>query len=219
MKDFPADKYRFQEKTTLTEKNFIDSLFAFYTQNSFGAVSKRELDIFLFNQFQRLGKIHSTDSWEIAKELKISQTKARTLLYESSLRNTKEAAEEEALIRESLKSSPQIKAENKISLTIDNRYARDAIRSYLREKGFFSDTSFASDVITMPTEAYIDLLERFYPEIAKKISRDELLQTFANVGCGMLSQIIGEKASDGLENLFLKAIKWAKSKNQNFGGK
>ena len=71
----------------------------------------------------------------------------------------------------------------------------------------------------MPTEAYIDLLERFYPEIAKKISRDELLQTFANVGCGMLSQIIGEKASDGLENLFLKAIKWAKSKNQNFGGK
>lgn len=44
-----ADNGRSQEKT-LTEKEFTDSLFDFYTQNSFGAVSKRELDIFLFDR-------------------------------------------------------------------------------------------------------------------------------------------------------------------------
>ncbi len=199
-----ADNGRLQEKT-LTEKEFADSLFDFYTQNSFGAVSKRELDIFLFDRFKRLGKIGSTNSWDIAKELKISQTKARMLFYESSLR-TAETSDETLQIKKVLDEPPIFKTNAKngklISLIVDNRYPRDAIRSYLRENGFFSDTSFASDVITMPIDAYIALLKKFQPDLADNVKLDRLKEAFKDLGIGVLSKLVGDSATNGLKSFF-----------------
>ena len=48
-------------------EQFVKELFALYSQNSFGSLSKRELDIFLFHWFRKLGEISGADSWSIAK--------------------------------------------------------------------------------------------------------------------------------------------------------
>ena len=203
-------------KTASTEKEFTNSLFEFYTQNSFGSVSKRELDIFLFNWFQKLGKIRSPDSWKIAKELRISQTKARTLLYESSLRNAE--ISDEIQIKQVLDNPPSFKESAKngklISLNIDNRYARDAIRSYLREVKYFSDTSFASDVITMSIEAYVALLKKFQPELVGKVKWEKFKEAVKDLGIGVLSKLAGDAATKGLEK-FIDLIFAEKEKLQH----
>ena len=203
-------------KTASTEKEFTNSLFEFYTQNSFGTVSKRELDIFLFNWFQKLRKIYSTDSWKIAKELRISQTKARTLLYESSLRNAE--ISDEIQIKQVLDNPPSFKESAKngmlISLNIDNRYARDAIRSYLRELKHFSDTSFASDVITMSIKAYVALLKKFQPELADKVKWEKFKEVVKDLGIGVLSKLAGDAATKGLEK-FIELIFAEKAKLQH----
>jgi len=48
-------------------KSFVDSLFKLYSQNSFGSVSKRELDLFLFSRFKEL-KMPIDAYWVLQEE-------------------------------------------------------------------------------------------------------------------------------------------------------
>ena len=127
------------------------------------------------------------------------------LLYESSLR-TAETSDETLQIKKALDEPPIFKTNAKngklISLIVDNRYPRDAIRSYLRENGFFSDTSFASDVITMPIDAYIALLKKFQPDLADNVKLDRLKEAFKDLGIGVLSKLVGDSATNGLKSFF-----------------
>jgi len=161
-------------------QKFAEDLFALYSQNSFGSISKRELDLFLFANFKKMEKIQGNSSWEIAKELKISKSKAQTLLYESDLRYPSQGEDE--LIQKVLNKVPQTIDKGVVSIIVDSRYVRDCIRNFLATNGFFTDLSFASDVVKMPVEAYWKLQEVYNGNVVKALKDKSFLNKLKDYG-------------------------------------
>ena len=55
-----------------------------YLQPSYGSMSKRDFEILLFMKLQELGAIQKEpDLYQLIKDLKISRTRVRNLLYEA----------------------------------------------------------------------------------------------------------------------------------------
>ena len=161
-------------------QKFAEDLFALYSQNSFGSISKRELDLFLFANFKKMEKIQGNSSWEIAKELKISKSKAQTLLYESDLRYPSQGEDE--LIQKVLNKVPQTIDKGVVSIIVDSRYVRDCIRNFLATNGFFTDLSFASHVVKMPVEAYWKLQEVYNGNVVKALKDKSFLNKLKDYG-------------------------------------
>ena len=153
-------------------KGFADSLFELYTQNSFGSVSKRELDLYLFSKFKEMGIIQGESSWDISKDLKISKNKAQTLLYESQLRYP--LLDEKELVKKALDKIPQSFDKGVFSLIVDDRFVRDCMRNFLAKHGFVSDLSFASDIIKVPVDAYWALQDEFNKDAVKSLKKRRL---------------------------------------------
>lgn len=169
-------------------QKFAEDLFALYSQNSFGSISKRELDLFLFANFKKMEKIQGISSWEIAKELKISKSKAQTLLYESDLRYPSQGEDE--LIQKVLNKVPQTIDKGVVSIIVDSRYVRDCIRNFLATNGFFTDLSFASDVVKMPVEAYWKLQEVYNGNVVKALKDKSFLNKLKDYGNVALTKFV-----------------------------
>jgi hypothetical protein len=200
-------------------EQFVKELFALYSQNSFGSLSKRELDIFLFHWFRKLGEISGADSWSIAKKLKITKSKAQTLLYEDALHYSEE---EYTLIKKALNKIPTIKADGVISLMVDDKYVRDAIRSFVMSNDCVTDLSFSSDVVKMSLDGYWLLQSKYNNENLGKLKRDDFINTLkqlpAKIAGGVLKKVVGEFAEREFSSLLGEVVEFAKKeikKNSN----
>lgn len=181
----------------------MDELFKLYCQNSFGSVSKRELDIFLFNMFQETGMIKGKDSWDLAQELKISRTKAQTLLYESSIRYSQKV---DVKIRQLLNDPPRLQDGGTIWMMVDDKFVREQMRSYLRSMGIVTDLSFASEIVKMPPEGYWELQKKYNPQNVSKLKKDEFVEKLKKIpgefAGKLLSDVAGEKAGESIGTMF-----------------
>lgn len=155
-------------------ENFMDDLFGLYTQNSFGSISKRELDIYLFHAFRKMGKIQGDDAWKIAQSLRISKSKAQTLLYESTLRYGMDDVNSK--IKAVLNSLPRLIDGEVVWLMVGDKYVRETMRAYLMERNIVTDLSFASEIIKMPVEGYWELQEKYNKENLSKMKREEFIK-------------------------------------------
>lgn len=185
-------------------ENFMDDLFGLYTQNSFGSISKRELDIYLFHAFRKMGKIQGDDAWKIAQSLRISKSKAQTLLYESTLRYGMDDVNSK--IKAVLNSLPRLIDGEVVWLMVGDKYVRETMRAYLMERNIVTDLSFASEIIKMPVEGYWELQEKYNKENLSKMKREEFINKLKKMPKDMLSdflsQTVGNAVSDGVKQLF-----------------
>lgn len=181
----------------------MNELFKLYCQNSFGSVSKRELDIFLFNMFQETGMIKGKDSWDLAQELKISRTKAQTLLYESSIRYSQKV---DVKIQQLLNDPPRLQDGGIIWMMVDDKFVREQMRSYLRSMGIVTDLSFASEIVKMPPEGYWELQKKYNPQNVSKLKKDEFVEKLKKIpgefAGKLLSDVAGEKAGESIGTMF-----------------
>ena len=192
-------------------EQFVKELFILYSQNSFGSLSKRELDIFLFHWFRKIGAVSGTDSWSIAKKLKITKSKAQSLLYEDALRYSEE---ENALVKEALNKIPTIKADGVISLMVDDKYVRDAIRSFLMSNDCVTDLSFSSDIVKMSLDGYWLLQSEYNQENLGKLKREDFVNTLkqlpAKIAGDVLKKVVGEFAEREFSSLLGDVVEFAK---------
>ena len=198
-------------------EQFADSLFGLYQQNSFGSVSKRELDLFLFANFKKMGRIQGCFSWDIAQELKISKSKAQSLLYESELRYRSQ--DDKELIQCALDKIPQFIDKGVVSLVVDNRYVRDCMRSFLSKKGFISDLSFASDVVKMPIDAYWELQSEYNKESVKSLRKEDFVNNLKSLGKdvfpGLVSRFVGEPVGQSVSKILSSFFKFVLEEKNN----
>lgn len=81
------------------KKIFIDFVKEYLTP-SYGSMSKRDFEILLFMKLQELEAIDKDpDLYRLIKELKISRSRARNLLYEAKMRSTEDKDLNEELIK------------------------------------------------------------------------------------------------------------------------
>lgn len=140
-----------------------------YSTPSFGTLSKRDVDISVFMLMQDLGIIPMHPQiYDVVSFLHVTSSKARNLIYESSLRRNSHGTLDLALFE--LLRYPIFFAtsDDMIAIEIDDPLLIDHLRQKLRELKFVTDGSFNKGIVKMTINAYATLFDVFLSEAERE---------------------------------------------------
>ena len=147
--------------------SFCEQFFAKFLENGFGALPKRELEIYLLHLLLEDGQFKNEkgliDFHEMSLALKMTETKVRNLVYEIELKYQKPIDFSNALINLVEKQSYEVDlSRNAIKFAIQSPLLKQAFEYEVRKLGGVSDGSFAKHLITIKAETFAKLLNRLY---------------------------------------------------------
>ena len=130
------------------------------TSPAFGAVSKRELELALFQALRELGLIENDASlFSLMTELRVTRAKASQLLFDIEVRSRgSDSASLDGDVRSALMATRFARDGEMFVLEIENPLVQAHLRNKLRELGHVSDASFNSAIVKMPLEAATDII-------------------------------------------------------------
>lgn len=169
---------RLKEADAELVKEMFTKLLEDYLHPAYGSMSKRDFDILLFINLQKLGVFEKNpEIYDLVSQLKVTRSKARNLLYESKLRQTS-VAELDIELKLVLQIPIFLKDQDKIGIEIDNPYLIDHLRSKLKRLNHITDGSFSRELVKLTTDAFVDLFESYMPNESK----DDITKTLVKIG-------------------------------------
>ena len=133
-----------------------------YCVPSFGSMSKHDIDLLMFDSMVKMGVISDNPTiYDVMKDLKVTRSKARTLIYEFQLRKIEDDDQLRSQLRKLMKTPLMSTMSKNVCLEVDNPYLVDFIRNELKRLGYITDGSFHTELVKMSTEAFASL----YPKI------------------------------------------------------
>lgn len=193
---------------------FIDFVKEYLTP-SYGSMSKRDFEILLFMKLQELGAIQKDpDLYQLIKDLKISRTRVRNLLYEAKMRTSEEEDLDNELIQ-LLQNPVFLKDGDKVAIEIQNPLLTDHFRFKVKELGFITDGSFSAELVKLNYSAYIALVESMISDEAKKTTVELLVDadimkdtSFKGVFTELVKKIGAKIANEAGEQAIDEAFKY-----------
>ncbi len=130
-----------------------------YTSPAFGALPKGEIELVVLNVLEQLGAIDSEpELYELVSKLKVTRTKARSLIYNRELRRSSDDELNQKVIN--LLKRPLIQKDgNLYVLEVENPLVSDHLRSQVKKLGFVSDGSFSPSIVKLGLDAITSLIE------------------------------------------------------------
>ena len=126
---------------------------------SLGSASKKELELFILEALVDIGFLSDSPSiYEMVQKLRITRSRARSLMYERELRRqTPESLD--SMARQALRSPLLQNQQYAIAVEIENPYLADHIRDKVRRLGHLTDGSFSPSLIRLSPKAAALLVE------------------------------------------------------------
>lgn len=156
-------------------KEFAEEFEAIYLQRGFGSMTKNELEILFFHLFKKYGDIRAKSVFDLAREIKLPESKVKRLLYESELMYGMQNKEEMQARFLKLIADAKIQKENgTLRFVIEDRYLRSTIYNDLKQNGYFLDSSFNSEIVSIHKEALVFLLDQYF----KDNDKNEVVQMY-----------------------------------------
>lgn len=181
------------------ENIFFEVLNA-YSTPAFGTLPKSEIDLVILEAMINCKHIDDEPTtYELVSKLKITNTKAKKLIYERELRKYN-LSELDEKAREVL-SNPLIQKEGDLFLfEIDNPLLIDHIKNRLRTLGHLSDGSYSSSIIRLTSNGMKALVQYYITEditqVEHKLATKGLEQTTIKGFVSALVKKIGRKFAD-----------------------
>jgi hypothetical protein len=150
----------------LTDKeNFSKEFIERYSKAGFGSMNKNDFEVMIYDLLRRYGNLKDKTNYQASILLQIPESKIKRLAYEADLKYGNYQQDDiKKNFFEIIAKSKFHPDKNKIQFVIENKFLRNSISAKLKELGHFSDSSFNSEIISIHIEAFIDLLESYYPE-------------------------------------------------------
>lgn len=167
----------------------------------FGAAKTVEHEVAALKALKVLGYINSSaDEYELVESLRITKAKARSLLYQASLReDSDEDAVKEAL-RRALYSTRMLRDNGLYLIEVADPLTMDRLRRRVRSYGYLSDGSFSGSIAKIPEGALIRLIEELIPEERQREIQQRLLEA------GMPDTSVAGLVKSMLANVGRKAL-------------
>lgn len=170
---------------------------------SFGSLSKREVEQTLFKLLYE----HRREQWrtlgDIADDLAISRSKARSLVLEYRARQAGQLGRGERgrLLRDEVLSWPRRNVDqtgDRLRIVVDDPFLRDLLKNFAYARGILLDQSFSGEILVFGWDGYGQLLAGVYEE-RSGVSQDEL----QIIAAGMRKQIEAAAAVSKLSQALL----------------
>jgi len=205
-------------------KTAVTVLLGSHAAPVFGAAKTVEHEIAALNALKALGYLaDDSDEFTLVEKLRITKSKARSLLYQTALRKIDEdEAEKDMRLINALKSTQIVKEGNLFIIEVPDPLTMDRMRKIIRDAGYLSDETFSNSLARIPEEALVALMVELIPEKDKKamekkmsdsgvtdisipglikaIIKQEASKIAGDTG-NKAARIIGDKIFDTLENI------------------
>lgn len=149
---------------------FAEDFIKNYSNAGFGSMNKNEFEVLIFDLLRKYGNLKDKSTYEISIDLQIPETKVKRLAYEADLKY--KSSDNRQYVKEQffkLIAKADFKSVGeKICFIVEDKYIKNAIGADLRENGYLYDTSFNKDILSIPLDAFVDLLNMYYPSDAIK---------------------------------------------------
>lgn len=129
-------------------------------KRDFGTMNKVDYEVLIFYLLQR--EMSGMSDFDISRALCIPSSKVSKLRYEADLRYGKRELSEEELRKKASEMILQAQIDGttgRIVFSVPDQYMRHFIQSELKKTGFFADTSFNRELVSVNARAYAELLE------------------------------------------------------------
>lgn len=144
-----------------TCKKALKRLLIRYLTPSFGSLLKRDIDLLILDVLEEIGYIDRNPTiYSLVQRLRITNTRARNLLYNHELRRLSEKELDEK-IKEALVRPVVQKQGELFVLEIENPLVIDHLRSKLRTLGHATDGSFSPYLVKISIEALSSLIDSY----------------------------------------------------------
>lgn len=163
----------------LTDKEkifFAEKFLERYMATGFGSMNKSAIEILIFDLLRKSDffKDHTNLQWSI--DLRIPEAKVKNLKFQADLLYSN--FDREHLMQEFVDSIKNknvkfIKSSGKIQFLVEDKMLRSMISSDLKKSGYFADSSFNQDIVSVDPVAFSALLEE-YDLIAPKVKENIL---------------------------------------------
>ena len=184
-----------QVSSEASAKEVLDLILAAYLSPAFGVLTKREIDILIFDALEKIGYIDANPTiYSLIQKLRVTKSKARQLLYERELRRMNDK-DLDARVKELLK-RPTIQKQGELfALEIENPLLSDHLRAKVQTLGYASDGSFSPSLVKLSDEAIVALIDALLDEKQKK----EVTRAFEKLG-------LPDKSFKGVLKVVLKVL-------------
>lgn len=181
------------------KEDLLTEFFEFYTAPAFGARSKSEIDLKVFELLNRRGDIDD-DYYNVSRKLKITPTRAKNLILNDKLRRESGSYDEKFIdLLKNLKFKISVNSNEIILLYVPDILFREHIKAILKQKGIIWDSSFNSEIVKIRLDDFLDIVYEKLKfkdsliinwEIAKPKIKEKIFSQLKDVCKGMLSVII-----------------------------
>lgn len=181
------------------KEDLLTEFFEFYTAPAFGARSKSEIDLKVFELLNRRGDIDD-DYYNVSRKLKITPTRAKNLILNDKLRRESGNYDEKFIdLLKNLKFKISVNSNEIILLYVPDILFREHIKAILKQKGIIWDSSFNSEIVKIRLDDFLDIVYEKLKfkdsliinwEIAKPKIKEKIFSQLKDVCKGMLSVII-----------------------------
>ena len=168
-----SDKY---DLSNANFKDLITEFFEFYTTPAFGARSKSEIDLKVFELLGKCGYIDD-DYYNASRKLKITPTRAKNLILNAKLRAESQLNTEEMYnhFLEKIKElgyKTDSRNNSIIIFSLPDMLLREYLKFKLRTVGKIWDSSFNSELVRVGVDDFLDIVSD--ADLKRKIKRQDV---------------------------------------------
>ena len=173
MNNTASDKY---DLSNANFKDLITEFFEFYTTPAFGARSKSEIDLKVFELLGKCGYIDD-DYYNVSRKLKITPTRAKNLILNAKLRAESQLNTEEMYnhFLEKIKElgyKTDSRNNSIIIFSLPDMLLRENLKFKLRTVGKIWESSFKSELVRVSVDDFLDIVSD--ADLKRKIKRQDV---------------------------------------------
>ena len=143
----------------------------------FGAAKTVEHEVAALQALKVLGVIRpAADEFDLVESLRVTKTKARSLIYHAALRAESSQASIDAALRHALVSTRVVRDGELYLVEIPDPLTMDRLRKRVRDLGFLSDGTFSGALAKIPEGALLRLVADLIPAVQKEEIHKQLLE-------------------------------------------
>ena len=173
MNNTASDKY---DLSNANFKDLITEFFEFYTTPAFGARSKSEIDLKVFELLGKCGWIDD-DYYNVSRKLKITPTRAKNLILNAKLRAESQPNTEKmynAFLKKIKELGYRTDSKNNsiIIFSLPDMLLREYLKFKLRSVGKIWDSSFNSELVRVSVDDFLDIVSD--ADLKRQIKRQDV---------------------------------------------